>query len=349
MQNVLNFTSTDILKINANDPEKLFSVDNFIVELKQLRKKWHPDYNTSPASNETFVHVQRLGIAAKLRIKDGTWRVNSVLQYTTKSGSTFKFKYKKYREFELGKMYIGQKYVTYVLSEENKDLFENGVKAIKGITYPDSKMKSEFKKLLPSITQSGEADIGFVVVIEKPKNSILLEDLLEYMPDNKVIPEHAAWITSSMYNIAMFLNHLGITHNSILSSTVFVDVDNHACYLLGGWWYSVKEDTKLLAVPNELVKILPKELFTKKTGDTIYDRQAIKALAIRCLGDTTLVGSKLLFDKNTPKPFISWVRTPSIPSALEEYKGWIKALENSYGKRKFVKFNHKISDIYKEN
>lgn len=345
MQKVTDFTSKEILQINVNNPEKLFSMDNIDIELKRLRKKWHPDFNDSPDAKDVFSHITQLNIAAKIRIKTDTWSGKATLLYTTSLGNTFKFKYKKCNEFELGKMYIGEQYVAYVISEKNQDLFNNGVKSINNINYPDAKMKSEFKKLMPSIKQTGKTNIGYVMIMPKPKNAVLLSDLLDFLPDNKIDPKHTAWITSSLYNIAMFLNHSGITHNSILPSTVFVDVDQHMCYLLGGWWYSVKADTKLIAMPSELTKTLPKEIISKKISSTIYDRQSIKALSVKCLGDKA-GGSKLLFDKNIPKPFLNWVRTPSITSALDEYAGWIKALESSYGERKFVKFETDITNIY---
>ncbi len=189
--------------------------------------------------------------------------------------------------------------------------------------------------MLPKIIQEAETDIGYVLVIEKPKDSVLLQDLIDFLPDNILLPKHTAWVISSMYNIAMFLDHIGITHNSILPSTVFVNPKEHTCYLLGGWWYSVKAETKLKAMPSELTKILPKELFDDKIATTCYDRQSIKALAVNCLGESSLTGSKLLFNKDLPKPMVSWIRTPSKSSALEEYKGWVKTLENSYGKRNY--------------
>ena len=346
MPNTLKLTAEEILQIDTQNPEKLFSLDSFTKEFFRLRKFWHPDYNSDPLAKDVVYHLTQLSKTAKTRIETNTWNGKASLRYTkTGDDKSFRFNYRSMREFELGKMYIGKSHVIYVVDSKNKDLFDNGVKAIRGIKYSKKKFEDQFKPLLPNIIQSGKTDIGYVLVIDKPKNFVLLQDLIDFLPDNILPPKHTAWVLSSMYNIAMFLNHLSITHNSILASTIFVDPSNHSCMLLGGWWYSAKQNTKLKAIPSELIKILPKKLFTDKKAKTCYDSQAIKAVAINCLGDSTLGGSKLLFNKDIPKQIVNWIRTPASDSALEEYEGWNKTLENSYGERKFIKFSTDISQI----
>lgn len=345
MPDYLKLTAEEILQIDLQNPEKIFSLDNFTKEFFRIRKQWHPDYNVNPKAKDVFQHLMLMSETAKKRIASNTWNGNASLQYTTTAGKTFRFKYTSMREFELGKMYIGKQHVIYVIESKNKDLYDNGVKAIRGIKYSAKKFENQFKSLFPKIIQSGETDIGSVLVIDKPKDFVLLQDLLDFLPDNTLPPKHTAWVLSSMYNIAMFLNHLGITHNSIMASTIFVDPSNHSCMLLGGWWYSVKQNTKLKAIPSELIKILPKKLFTDKKAKPCYDSQAIKAVAINCLGDSTLGGSKLLFNHDIPKQIVNWIRTPASDSALKEYEGWVNALENSYGERKFIKFTTDISQI----
>jgi len=346
MQKVLNFSAEEILKIDISNPEKLFSLDGFTFELKRLQGKWHPDINSNPKANDVFVHFMALAETAKVRIQTNSWNGQASLKYTTKSGKIFRFTYRKFRTFELGRMYIGSRYVLYVIDGENKDLYDNGVRAIKNIKYENSKFEKEFKKLMPNIVRTDETDIGYVVVMNKPKDAVLLQDLIDFLPNKTLPPKHTAWVISSLYNIAMFLNHTGITHNSILPSTIFVNPKEHTVMLLGGWWYSVKVDTKLKAVPSQLIKILPSELFVDKKANARYDALAIKAVAIGCLGDPTLVGSKLLFNKDIPNEMVNWIRAPSNSSMLEEYSGWITALERCYGKRKFTIFDYDISQLY---
>jgi len=346
MPRILDLSAAEILKVNILSPEKIFSRDSFELEFKKLRGKWHPDTNINPKAKDVFIHLMALAETAKGRIATNTWNGLASLKYTTKTGKTFRFTYKKFRTFELGRIYIGSKYILYVIDGENKDLYANGISAMKGIKYKNSKFENEFKKLMPSIVRNDETDIGYVVVMNKPKDAVLLQDLIDFLPNKTLPPKHTAWVVSSLYNIAMFLNFSGITHNSILPSTIFVNPKEHTCMLLGGWWYSVKENTKLKAMPSELIKILPSELLVDKNANTCYDRQAVKAVAIGCLGDPTLSGSKLLFNKDIPIEMVNWIRTPSNFSALEEYEGWNATLERCYGKRKFTIFNYDISQLY---
>jgi hypothetical protein len=88
-------------------------------------------------------------------------------------------------------------------------------------------------------------------------------------------------------------------------------------------------------------------VFKEKKAKTSYDRLAIKGVGIGCLGDSTLIGSRLLMDKDIPKPFLTWLRSPSLANAIKEYEGWDKALESSFGKKKFIKLDVNINDVYK--
>lgn len=347
MQNILSLTAQQILDIDDLSPEKLFSASDFVNERRRLLGKWHADRNTdNPHANKVFDHIRKLADIAEERIKNDRWNGRSSIKYTTVSGKTFNFTYRTYRPFELGRMYISSKYVVYVIDKDNKDLYQNGIHAIKGIKYSDRNFEKQFKPLLPNIVQNDEADIGYVVVMNKPKGAVLLQEMIEILPNQTLSPKHAAWVVSRLYNICMFLKHCDITHNAILLSTIFVDPNEHACYLFGGWWYSVKDGNKLKAVPFELIKTLPSDLLTDKIAKHSYDAIAIKAVGISCLGDSTLSGSKLLYNNDIPNEIVTLLRTPSTSVLLDEYKGWMATLERCWGERKFIKFTHDISQLY---
>lgn len=59
-----------------------------------------------------------------------------------------------------------------------------------------------------------------------------------------------------------------------------------------------------------------------------------------------MIGMKLLSRKDIPKPMVSWVRAPSGPEAISEYDGWYQTLKTCFGKRKFIKFDVDVDDIY---
>lgn len=342
--NLLSLSAEQILQIKV--PEKMFSLESFDDDRRRLYRKWHPDRNPLSIAETVFKHVKELAEKTETKIHEGTWKGKSSITFTT-SNKTYKFQYRTMHEFELGKMYIGTKVLMYVVDKKYEKLFANGISSIKGIKYPSDEFKQEFSRFLPKIKMfEKQTDIGCVVVLEKPVNTVLLQDLIDFMPDNKLDPKHVAWIVSSLYNIATFLDFVGICHNSITTANVFVDPKMHAVYLFGGWWYSVKDGSKLEALPSEMSKVLPKKVFDEKIAKTVYDRQAIKGLAIRCLGDPSLIGMKLLIRKDIPKTLLNWLRSPSGPNAIKEFDGWYEVLGKSFGKRKFIKFDVDVNNIY---
>lgn len=340
---VLKLKAAEILK--GTKPEDIFTLDDFDHEYKSLRSKWHPDKNHEANAKEVFQHIVHLATIAKARIEDGCWGGRTSIKFTTSKGKTFRFKYKKEHQFELGKMYIGDNTLMYVLNKDNKDLFDAGVKTIKSIRYPDNKLKAQFEQFLPKIKlEDGQTDIGSVLVIEKPAGTILLYDLIQH--EKMIDPKHVAWITSSLYNISVFFEYIGIVHNSLLPMTVFVDTKNHGVHVLGGWWYSTNANAKLKALPSDLMRVLPVSIMKDKKALTKYDRQAIKGIAIACLGDPSMVGSKLLSKKDIPSMLLRWFRSPSQSTAIEEYKGWSDTLNKCYGERKFIEYKIDSDNFY---
>lgn len=343
----MSLSAEQILGIDPKTPEKLFTKEGFKVQFLRLRKKWHPDTSTLDNTDVVFAHLMDLAETAKGKIATNTWAGEAAIEFSTHDNKTFRFRYKTMHEFELGKMYIGDKTLMYVLDADQEDLFDAGIKMIREIKYPNSKLEAEFKRFFPKIKLvDKKTSIGLVAVFEKPEGTVLLQDLIDYMPDSRIDPKHVAWITSSLYNVATFLDHVGICHNSILPTTVFVDPKNHAAFLLGGWWFATKTGDALKAIPRELLKVLPNKIFDDKTADTLYDRQAVKGVAVGCLGDPTLVGMSLLSRTDIPSSLVNWIRSPSGPDAVKEYSGWEKTLEKSFGKRKFIKLDIDINDIY---
>jgi len=346
MTNPLALSADQILAIPESSPERVFTQADLKLQLRRLSRKWHPDRSAFDTTGKVVAHINKLYAAAEKLLDSGTWKGAAEMRFTNSKGKTFRFAYRTMHEIEVGKMYVAKGLLMFVVDKKYEDLFDNGIKRIKGIKYP-AKLKDEFERYFPKIKFKDKAtDIGLVLILEKPEGAVLLQDLIDYMPDKKIDPKHVAWITSSLYNIATFLDHTGVCHNAIIPTAVFIDPANHAAFLLGGWWYATKAGEKLKAVPAALLKSLPKEVFDTKTASTMYDRKAVKGVAIACLGDPSMIGMNLLMRTDVPKPMTAWVRAPSGPNAIEEYDGWYQALKKSFGKRKFIELSVDVDDIY---
>lgn len=343
--NMTTLTAEQILKIPKTKPEKLFTYDDYVNEVKVLRKKWHPDVCDHKDADKIAAHINILFDEAKKKIADNTWSTNAVFVFAA-NGTVYQMKYKKHHPFELGDMYIGNTKVIYVIKDDYKRLYDNALTNIAGFKYASDKMKKEFQKFLPHDVLKYTSDCGLVLVINKTKDLILLQDVLDHFEDHKMDKKHAMWVTSSLYNISAFLEFNGIAHNAISPMSVFISPEFHSVALLGGWWYARKHGAKLLGIPGNLMNLFPKKIIESKLADTKCDRLLIKGTAIQCLGDETMTGSKLLSSKELPKPLVHWLRQASNKSAVDEYKEWVSILTEQLGPRKFIEYKLTVDDIY---
>jgi len=136
-----------------------------------------------------------------------------------------------------------------------------------------------------------------------------------------------------------------MTHNAINFKNCFVSPENHSIALLGGWWYATKENTPILGLPNETASIAPRSVLEKGRADKRTDMALIRHVGRQLLGDKT--GVRLSKDPVIPKAMTDWLCLPGTGDAFEDYKIWMeKVLIDSFGKRRFHKFNVSPSDIY---
>ena len=344
----MTLTADQILAIPKDQPEKLFSQTDFHAEYKRFMKIWHPDRNGDPSADKVSARIGQLFVSAEKKNFENNWVLDGELIFTA-SSKKYKFKYLKMHTTDVGKMYIGHKNVAFVFDKLNNDLFTSSHRLIDGIKFQSPKFKEEFERFLPTSSyRKFNADIGSILFMDKTPDVVSLRDLIDFMPDKKLHPKHVAWIVSSTINVLAFLEHSNVCHNAITTESIFVSPKYHSIFMLGGWWFSTKSSDRIVAIPNKLRTIIPKEVLVDKRSDPLYDLYGLKAMAIECLGDPSLIGSKLLMDKNIPKPLIHWLRTPPANSAKKEYTVWTNVLKESFGDRKFFKFTTDISNIYKE-
>lgn len=345
-QSILHWSAAQILAIPHTRPDRFFDHGEFKDQHNKLRILWHPDKNTNPRASDVFAHISNLYKTACDHDANKKWEANAVLEFVANNKS-YKFHYLKMHTTDTGKMYIGHKKIAILYDGANQDLFTSGHRQIDSIKFPSTKFKDEFDRFLPtSKYRKFNTDIGSIMLIDKTPDVINLKDLLAFMPDNKLHPKHVAWIVSSLMNVLSFLEHSNKCHNAITPESVFVSLEYHSICLLGGWGFSTSSGGKISAVPSSLLKVLPSELFVDKKAKPMYDQYGLKALAIECLGDPSLVGSKLLMDKDIPKPMINWLRQPPAGAAKTEYGEWMKVLHDSFGKREFFKFTTDLTKLY---
>jgi len=199
-------------------PSELFTGDAAALkkEMRDLGKKWHPDVNGgSLESQKVMAHILELFDKGVKMIEEGRWETPDLLRIPIKAKGVAEIKYKKAFPFELGMAYIGEGLVAYVIDEKHKKLYENAIAAISSFRFSSDNMGVEISRYLPHVKGTFQArDGSYVLVLNKNPDLIRLRDALEYL-GNKYDPKHAAWVCSSLYNIACYLDYSDLSHNAL--------------------------------------------------------------------------------------------------------------------------------------
>ena len=313
----------------VESPGELFSGSNSTLksEYDTLLFKYHPDMNKSPRAQDEFIQLQKMYDLAQKALEAGLWETKDTLLC-----SSYRMKFRRKMDFPLGKMYVGDTHLTFLIEKSYESLWNNALAVIKGFKYPSSKMEKEISRYLPSIRVSFELPNYFVLVLNKTPDLILLRDVPSTIPD---WDKHVAWMISSIHNLMCYLEYAGLTHNDISLDTYFISPEFHSGALLGGWWYSCTRGKKLITVPKTSYELFSPAMKKNLVADPALDRELLRALGRELLGDRS--GSRLLSGTPAaPSPIINWLRCATSKTAVEEYALWDKVIIQSYGTKKFI-------------
>jgi hypothetical protein len=252
-------------------------------------------------------------------------------------------KYQAMHLFDLGVVYISSKFVTWIFNKDCEDLLNRGLSSLTKLKYANDKMKLEMSKYVPEIHAKVELNDGIMLVMKKKTDIILLKDILNHF-GGKMPVKHAAWVISSMYNMACFTQYNGIMHGGFSLDNYFIYPQAHEGHLLGGWWFSHTIGEKLVALTQTGVDIAPVSMINKGVAHNTLDLEMIKLVGRQLLGDSS--GVYLANDKTIPANLVRWLRDGAGKNAVKEYEGWHKVLTDSFGVRRFTELNLTENDIY---
>lgn len=338
-------TASQILAIAPGEPERLFSGDPACLrrEFAVLAKRWHPDRNGSSEAAGVMERVVALHDAARRKLAAGDWCEPGRIRIDDVAGRSFTVEVKRRHEFELGDMAVAAGRVVFLVEKEHAVLFETGLRRIRDIRYPDAKVRADLAPFMPDVQGVHETAKRHVAIIAKPDDVVLLKDLVDRM-GGQMPPEHAAWVVSSLLNLACFFEVAGLTHNAISTETVFVSAQNHAAWLLGGWWYAARAGSRLELLPDATYGVMPRSMAITRRAGSRLDLESIRAVGRTILGDATGLG--LAGRADVPKPVADFLRLPASDSAIADYRAWRQVLKDSFGPRRFVKLPISFSDVY---
>lgn len=335
-----------ILAIPLDQPERLFRAKERVnAEYRELAKFWHPDLNKTDEAGDVFAHIGRLKDAALARAAKGIWTPPGRIEITDRYGKRFWIKYRARRKFEMGEMLIGMGIITFIIPRAHEELVLNGLQQIGRIRYPSKDFQKSLERYMPKVERAFETKDDWVVCIRKEPHEVLLADLIAHL-GGRIDPKHTAWIISSLLNLACFLEVSNMTLNAISPSTAFVSPQKHAVSLYGGWWYAQKGGGLLTHLPQETLSLASPRLKALKIAQHELDLSSIKAIGRACLGD--LAGGSLRVRSDIPSALSQFLLLPPAKTALAEYEGWPKVLEDSFGPRRYHELKITGDDVYPE-
>lgn len=315
----------------TNDPAKAKA------EYRIYAKEIHPDICKDERSEDAMRKLNGLYKQATDCFASHTWVRSNCVVLTEKLGKSISIKYRTKTDFELGTRYVCDLAVCYVFKPEAKRFADNAVRQIKSLKYKDDKMKQEMARFMPEIKIDTDlTDGSHILVLGKTIDLIPLDLVLKECGD-LIDARHAAWIISRLCNLSCYLSYCNLSHNGLTPFNLFVSPQYHSVVLLGGWWYAVPIGTKMIGTTKDVYKNMPTVTKTSKCGHQTTDYEAIKA-----------VGRMLTNDKTIPDAMKRWLNAGSPDDAVELFKRWDKALNQAFGKRKFVKLEIDPATIYKE-
>ena len=269
--------------LDAKSYSDLFTKDNLKADYIELMKTYHPDRYKGSDASKICAKINALYEEAKAHINDDTWGDESnVIYITRKNDIKMRVKYLYQGINETGEYYIGNTIV--IFSFTKKKFFDNYLSSVKKIKYADDKIKNYFERFMPEIIDSfTSVDDKYYIVVKKTVDVYplwLVKDIFKQK-------EHAAWLSTRLFNLSAFLSTSGIVHNGISISNIFVSLEFHGASLLGGWQYATSEGNKMIGTNKEVYSVMSPSTKANKLANYNTDTMAIKHIICRLLGGKT--------------------------------------------------------------
>ena len=340
--------------LNASRPSDIFSMnaDTIEQEKEEYLERFKPKAYSSIKNFILQQHIIMLYRQALNQLgNDSDENSDTLLSITDLSGKTSQYYCHYTYDIKIGKMYVTEKNIIYVINSEHKKYYDNYIEKTKKFPKLDKDVWKNIEYSLPKVSKHFQTSEGnWVIFIDKPCRIYPLREILKYF-DGKLEPEYVSSILTRLYNFVCYMDLIGMQHNGITLDNLFfapgrtiekgesftVD-DMRILGIYGGWFFSTWADEKISGVPKEVFEILPQEC--KQSGFSSFkvDELSIKRVARELLGDSS--GNDLI---NIPESLLNWITTPYCEkNAYEEFRKWEKVIIESFGKRRFVEMDVSI-------
>lgn len=342
------FDAKEILSTSSRDANRLFGTGREAVRktFKEFAATWHPDHSSDPRATEVFAHLVSLRDAA---LKDVSAAAAGLSRnFVRADGSAFAMRVLRSHDLDTGELLVGPHSFAWRFDAAAQDVAESEERTLWSFRFADSRMESEMRRFLPTLKRRIELDDGGLMLVQtRADDDVLLADLIQAMtPDANGIrlpAVHAAWIGSGLFHIACWLGWAGLVHGAIGPETVVVSPSTHEVRLLGGFGFSRAVGSRPEVLPGRTLDLLPRLAVSGSTLKPADDGELIRLTLREALGDPA--GGRLLRGA-VPEPLARFLTLPPNDTPFAEYASWSKALEASWGRRRFAHLDQNAAAIY---
>lgn len=308
----------------------IFEADE--VKVRKLYREWakviHPDICDEENAREAFSKLNLLYNKTLKLLAEKDWSEWSILLIPGMGP----VKYLYSEKFELGKWYVTDDNLYYVLDDDKAQYINRYFHGREMISYPDRQMMDIFA---PKIGSASRIDTN-VIIFGKKKDQYPLGLFMQAMQGH-LTGRDIAWMISRMADLCCFLQWNKVVLNGFCESSLLISPKDHALYLSGGWWYATKVGEKMTGTTKEIFELMPTAVRTSKLASTVTDLESIKFIARKLISCA----------KDVPAQIVNWAESGSGDNAITEYGRWNAALEAAYGKRHFQILEVEYDRIYR--
>lgn len=337
----MNMTAQEVLDMTWRDALSLFPGDE-----RQKRKgfasllsKWHPDACADPRAANAFAHIvnmRDLALGRKRKTQD-----NRILK--TADGRKLRISPLNTLSCDQGEIIVNQNTLATIFPAKCPELGHREAEVIRGFRFADDKMKIQMEPFLPRLMKLEELENGdLLLIVQKGPGEILLSDLLA--SEGRMPDVHAAWLCSGLMNICTWLEHCGLVHGAISPENILIDPETHAVRLAAGWAFATRVHERPIALPGRTLDLVPRLGLKNEPIDTDCDRELVRQTVRESLGDPTGTGGTVFA---LPAAVSTWITCSPTIAAVDDYALWHTALEKGWGRRRFVDYPVRVTDVYR--
>lgn len=340
--------------MSASNPRDIFSMNPETIEQEkdEYINRFKPEaYSTI----KNFMIAQKVTLLYRQALSElGNNEYNEYsLNITNLHGETRRYECHYIYDIKLGKMYVTEDFIIFIINKKYKSYYENYISKTKKFPKFDKKLWSNIEYMLPNVSNHFETKDGnFAIFVSKPPCKIYpLREILNYY-GGKLKPEYVASILTRLYNFEAYMELAGMNHNGIILDNLFfaagktVDEgqpftidDMRIVGVFGGWFFTTTAKERLKGLPKEVHELLSKEMLKFGYSSFEVDELSIKRLGRELLGDVS--GGNL---GEIPETLDNWVNSNiSQKNAYEEFCAWERVVHQSFNGHRFVEMDVSIN------